>query len=336
MSQAKTNVFWISMTAAGVTLLALAFLLVYPKWSETSKHRSDIIDKEKGLNIPATSEDDIKAWRARREEYQTDYDSIVGYYKDTDAELEKWFEGLSDPASTAFTNKYSDEIQKLEKKLEDAGIAVGVEKKRGFGTEEAAQYGFNWEIPSVDQWSLIGPESAAVVRALQKRFWIRERIANVALAAKVKRIRDVRFFRLLHPDCPRVGKYDVSTPPYPNAPANTRDIQNFREPVLPDEHGETITFGFTIDIMYGDLPEFLREFLRVDQEPKLLVNVIGMRTYVVKQNLLTKPVYWRQGEQTEEEEVEKFYETVEPVPVTAQFTCRVIDYGEVTPDEKRR
>ena len=330
MGKLKENAFWFGLGAAGVVLLIFFGVMVFPLYGQKSSYERKTklaLTSLKGVEF-VPSKQDVDAWNARRAQYQKEYDQIINYYEETDKKLEGWFHGRKPAGYSQFSTLYEDEIRKLEDRIRNTkdgpgiGVEISEEEEEDSFTE---RFGFNWEKPTHDQWQALGRRANEVSKILQKRFWIRRRIADISIETNVQRILDVQFFVPLPKDIPlKHMKVD-----YPNNPFGRTRGRNPKEMALPGGHGRTISFGFTIRIRYGDLPAFIRKFLRPEQKEQksaLLVNIIGMKAFVDEQNGLVEEIEIREGEADRDAEKKKYEDSLEPVALTVQFTCQAMDF----------
>lgn len=333
MNKLKQNAFWAGLGAAGIVLVLAAVYWVGGGMTEASSAAGTVRTETNQLTglrdaqlIPGVrqgvpGQDDIKAWKARRDEFIAEYKSIKEFYGKRDESLERWFAGLNRPSYDQFSAPYLDSARKVEELLRKAnppvkvGYPVDPEQPDGDG-----KFGFNWSEVSRFAWgTLSGDERAEVVRTLQKRFWICQHIANACVRETgVTRLKDVHFFAPLadptkHPEMmparPSVneepgGVNYVGNP----AAAGGPGLSRFDEFLLPDNGlppkdpktkelvhlGKTITFGVTVTIPYDKVPRFIREMLNPNpfndvagnlMQP-LLINVLACRVFVPNQNEL--------------------------------------------------
>jgi len=239
----------------------------------------------------------------------------------------------------------------LEAKLKQRDVKLGMPPPANARDDEnpyAGKYGFNWEVDF--KWDPVGEkEIPAVLKILQKRYWIRKRIANACLAqdVKVQRLVDVYFFRPLHKNLSG-GNYPWDTRassetapdslPYAGSPIRTgTDRGRFDEFDLPGDLGKTITFGVALDLMYPEVNKFVRKLLDRDLAPRLLLSTVGMRMMVLEQNpaTLTYTYDWKerddgQNKKRQEDAEKKFLEEnkahLQLRPVRLLLTCQVVDF----------
>jgi hypothetical protein len=341
MDQLKKNAFWIGVGVAGVALVAVFAVVVLPARAAVDKKGRDlsgVVTRLQGLENPAQSA--LKDYEALKEKMIAQYGKITSFYAASDKHFERWFPGLGEnPNRGAFLAKYDGEIQALEKALAEKGTTVGVPDA---GDAEKMILGFSWEIPDPGQWGQIGPaDEPRVLKEIQKRFWARQRVANIVLrgGVKVNRIAQFRFFERL--------TNKVQTPPWEASGTGTEAIvwpglpaavagfnRNFQEFELPNKLGRTVTFGFALDLPYSEVPKVLKEILNPDIEPRgesgadrLLVNLLGAEVTTQEQNEPSIDVPWMKGiPQAREKALEKAKEGIKARPVRMTVTCQIIDF----------
>ncbi|MBI2899423.1 MAG: hypothetical protein HYY17_04515 [Planctomycetes bacterium] len=374
MDKLKQNPFLAAMIGAGVVLLALAGILLYPALDEKGNFQKKV--KSVQLSLRAASTDtpgrpDIESWNnpasapsKDRKDYAGkltwSYRNIALFYAQYDWNLE-WWKTNGEPRDPEKLK--ADEIEKfraapsrgeiegkirdwatgpegLQATLKKKNVAVGMKREEEIADPGQHNYGFNWE--SDIRWNEIKEEEVLpVLKTLQKRYWIRERIANACLdkSISVQRIVDVYFFRPLHPKL--VGKWGERPQTgteneilYVSHVIPKRlDRSKFEEYDLPGELGKTITFGVTVDLMYAEVPKFVRKLMDLDLNPRILVSVIGTRVVVLDQNRAEETYDYNdyEGDPTkteaerkakEEEKLKEF----KPKPVRLFLTCQVVDF----------
>jgi hypothetical protein len=95
--------------------------------------------------------------------------------------------------------------------------------------------------------------------------------------------------------------------------------------------GRTITFGFSVTLQYSEVSKLLREVL-TPSKSKIIVNVVGMRTFVPRQNPFTKDETMRmprgnpQKDALVAEKKKALEQDVKPMPVTVWITAQAIDF----------
>ncbi len=350
MKKPQLSPFWLGMLAAGGVLVVLLVLLVIPKWNENKRLTGRIRTKAKELNEAkegTPSRADIASWTRYRSDLVRSYNDITKFYTESDKVLERWFQGLSVvgdavPARDSFMSRYLDEGGALEKKLTDKPyeVRIGIEEEG-----KKAKFGFNWERIEPQMWVAItaaGPgDEAAVIRELQKRYWARQRVANIILnsGVKVSHIVDFRFFKKLHPT--------LNNTPWETLPSKPDEIVHwqgvganpqgqpigFAETELPMGLGSTLTFGFAVELPYAEVPKAIREILNPGngaQDKDMLINLIGTSVTVKEQNAPTTSFLFEAGNKPDEE-LKKAEALVKaggnsPRPVLLAVTCQIIDF----------
>ncbi|MBV8881684.1 MAG: hypothetical protein JO332_17135, partial [Planctomycetaceae bacterium] len=208
MKKPQLSPFWLGMIAAAGILVLVTVVLVMPKWNERGTLTRKIRTKSTELanaKEGTPSKADVESWNKFRSELVRSYGDITKFYTDSDKVLERWFPNLlvgadGNPARDTFMSRYLDEGQQLEKKLQEKPfeVKVGIEEEG-----KKPKFGFNWEKIEPQMWGAIaaaGPaDEVAVLRELQKRYWARQRLANIIMnsGVKVSHILDFRFFKKL-------------------------------------------------------------------------------------------------------------------------------------------
>ncbi len=347
MKQLKQNMFWVGMAVAAAVLAAAYAVLVFPMTADAAKSRMDISLRFRSLDRSPPGKPDIANWRAYQDHLKKAYADICRHYEECDEYLERWFPGLPpEPDRGTFMGRYSDEIRKIEEALDKkpgGGVKLGPESEAGTtetSRPTAAKGGFNWEVPSTDDWDKIQQASADpktevrnVLKALQKRFWIRQRVAEVALNPdiKVNRVLDFRFLRRLHDklqnpewESPLLGS------PIPTFQAQPAGAGN-NEYALPDGLGRTITFRFGLHIPFSQVPRFIQEFLnppaRANAKERLLLSVTQCSIVTSGQNPAEVLITYEEG--NNEMKLQRENEAMKGVgakDMTLVMTCQVIDF----------
>ncbi len=245
-----------------------------------------------------------------------------------------------DPARDTFMVKFQDEANRLEEKLSGKPYEV----KIGMGEEGGGQklkYGFNWEFVTPSDWLLIGQtDEKGVLHELQKRFWVRQRVANMILSnnVKVNRIADFRFFKPLHDKLISATWAQPPTKPdeaihWQGVGADTSGgVRGFVETELPNELARTLTFGFALELPYSEVPKALRETLNPSggQQQEMLVNLVGTHITIREQNEVSVGFIYELG--NEADKAAKMADALKkaggdkPRPVLLAVTCQVIDF----------
>jgi hypothetical protein len=339
------------MIGAAVVLVLLAVLVVAPKYTQHNRLTFKIRAKAKELNEAkegTPSHADIQSWNRYRADLVRSYGDITKFYMESDKVLERWFPNLllgadGIPARDTFMSRYLDEGKQLEDKLKAKPLEVRI------GIEEdparPAKFGFNWEAIQPQMWGGItagGPgDEAAVLRELQKRYWARQRLANIILnsGVKVSHIIDFRFFKKLHPSLNNVPWETYPTKPdeiihWQGVGANQLGQPvGFTETELPSGLGTTLTFGFAVELPYSEVPKAIREILNPGngaQSQDMLINLIGTHITVKEQNVPKVDFIYEQGNDPDKKlkEAEALLKAGgdRPRPVLLAVTCQIIDF----------
>src|SRR6185436_13207214 len=352
MKKIKLSPFWIGvLVALGILIFGLA-PMVGTKINALGKKKNEL--KRKAGDLEAAKKDtpsraDLDSWHKYKGELLRSYGDITKFYADSDKFLERWFPNMllgadGDPARDTFMARYLDEGRQLEAKLtaDPHKVVIGVEDPAG----GKAKYGFNWEDVKPDNWAAIaadGPtEEKHVLRELQKRFWARQRLANVVLTSNVKisRVADFRFFKNLHPK--------LSNAPWATYPSKPEEIvhwqgvgadptsgqpRQFVETDLPSELGKTLTFGFAVELPYSEVPKAIREMLNPGNGPgqqDMLINLVGTHITIRDQNEPIVNYTFILGDKTDEEakkaDALKKAGGDKARPVLLAVTCQIIDF----------
>lgn len=261
------------------------------------------------------SREDIASWNRYRSDLFRASREIRSFYAERDRHFERWFPGLAIgpdgvPSRDAFVARHRDEARLLEEELDRAAVKVGP-------LDDDRAPGFNWErltIPQLDDVGVTG--EAALLRALQKRYYARRRIAEVALQGKVRvsRIMDFRFFHRLH------DRITERSPAWSGAwPGLSRD---FQEVDLPGGLGRTFTFGAVLQLPPGEVPRAIRELLNEGSD---LLSLVGS-SVTIGEPLTPIEIPYEKGKDQEFEQ--RFREAREAHPtrdVLLVLTCRILD-----------
>jgi hypothetical protein len=353
MKKIKLSPFWLAIVAAVAVWAFLLLPYIFTMQSTSGKLARDVKREADNLNAakPGTpSRGDIETWQKYKSEVGRAYSDVTAFYSSSDKYLERWFPGIllgadGDPARDAFMTRYLDEGKKLEEQLAKAphNVAVGLEDETGV---KKSRFGFNWEAVSPNDWNTIashGPnDEKNVLRELQKRFWARQRLANIILNSNVKvaRIVDFRFFKPLHE---RLGQ--ATWQQFPTKPAETIHWQGvnagangqpmgFAETELPNELGKTLTFGFAVELPYSEVPKAIREMLNPGNEAsaqeRMLVNLIGTLVTIREQNepVVTFNYILNDNADMEAKKADALKKAGgdKPRTVLLAVTCQIIDF----------
>jgi len=351
MKKPKLSPFWLGMVAAAGILLLLFSLVVVPLMNRQALLKRKVKTKATELGSAkegTPSRADIESWSKYRSELVRSYGDITKFYIDCDKVLERWFPGLllgadGDPARDTFMSRYLDEGKQLEDKLsaKPYEVRIGVEDD----PTKPPKFGFNWEQIQPQMWGAIaaaGPaDEKAVLHELQKRYWARQRLANIILnsGVKVSHIVDFRFFKKLHPT--------LSNAPWEQYPSKQEEVIHwqgvgatlqgqapaFSETELPSGLGNTMTFGFAVELPYSEVPKAIREILNPGngaQAQDMLINLIGTHITIKEQNVPTVSFIFEQNNAADEA-VKKADALLKAGgdrarPVLLAVTCQIIDF----------
>ena len=350
MKKPQLSPFWLGMIAAGGILALIFGLLVFPKWTERGNLSNRIKGKVKALSdakAETPGKKDIQDWVEYRGKLVRSYTDITKFYTESDKVLEKWFPGLllgadGDPARDTFMSRYLDEGKQLEDKLaaKPFEVRVGIEEEG-----KKPKFGFNWEQIQPPMWNQIaagGPaEEKAVLRELQKRYWARQRLANIIIngGVKVSHIQDFRFFKSLHPSMGNAPWQQWPSKPdevvhWQGVGANMQgQAVGFIETDLPSDLGKTMTFGFAVELPYSEVPKAIREILNpgnAAQTQDMLINLIGTHITIKEQNAPKIEYTFEQG--NAQDEAAKKADALAKAggdkarPVLLAVTCQIIDF----------
>lgn len=352
MKKIKLSPFWLAIVAAVAVLLFGLAPMVGAMMTKQTKLQRDVkraADDLKGAVEGTPSRGDIESWQKYKSDVGRAYKEVTDFYTGSDKYLERWFPGIllgadGDPARDTFMTRYLDEGRMLEEKLSKAphNVAVGLEDESG----RKPRFGFNWEEIKPEMWSAIaanGPnDEKMVLRELQKRYWARQRLANIILNSNVKvaRIVDFRFFKKLHERLNQAPWDQVPNKPSEyilwqgvNAGTNGQPI-GFTETVLPNDLGTTLTFGFALELPYSEVPKAIREMLNPGNEAaaqeRMLVNLIGTHVTIREQNEPLISYSFILGD--EADKAAKMADALKkaggdkPRPVLLAVTCQIIDF----------
>jgi hypothetical protein len=351
MKKPQLSPFWMGIVATAGVLVLVLILMVVPKMNEKATKLKKIRTAATALvnAKPETpSKGDIDSWVRFRGDLVRSYGDITKFYTESDKVLERWFPNLllgadGDPARDTFMARYLDEGQQLEKKLSEKPyeVKVGIEDEKG----GKAKFGFNWEAIQPTMWNTIaaaGPsEEKAVLRELQKRYWARQRLANIIIngGVKVGHIVDFRFFKKLHPALNNAPWEQFGSKPdemvhWQGVGANQQGQPvGFVETDLPSDLGKTMTFGFAVEIPYGEVPKAIREILNPGngaQAQDMLINLIGTHITIREQNQPLVTFNYLKGDATDEaiRKAEALAKAGgdKARPVLLAVTCQIIDF----------
>jgi hypothetical protein len=180
-----------------------------------------------------------------------------------------------------------------------------------------------------------------VLRELQKRYWARQRLANIIIngGVKVGHIVDFRFFKKLHPALNNAPWEQFGSKPdemvhWQGVGANQQGQPvGFVETDLPSDLGKTMTFGFAVEIPYGEVPKAIREILNPGngaQAQDMLINLIGTHITIREQNQPLVTFNYLKGDATDEaiRKAEALAKAGgdKARPVLLAVTCQIIDF----------
>jgi hypothetical protein len=338
MKQLKQNAFWVGVVVAAAVLVAGYALMVLPLNMQKGKKQTEIRGILKTLGATQIPGDpDTASWKAYKADLMKDYSTITKFYEGCDAHLERWFPGLpAEPDHGTFTGKYRDEAKEIEKKLVEkysnkpgeTPIKIGIESDAREGEAKKTKGGFNWEDPTPDDWDKIGVDKARVLKTLQKRFWARQRVANVVLegGVKVSRVVDFRFLRRLH-DKLMTAEWEnpiMGSPVQPFPPT-------MMEFDLPEELGRTLTFRFAVELPFSEVPKFLQELLnpsaQASAQERLLLSIPQAHVTIFSQNEPEKKYTIPKGDAEARKKVEDEVRQLNAArDVQLVVTCQIIDF----------
>lgn len=277
----SSRAFWMVCGAAVVLLMVLAVLLFYPLMTKEKDFRKSIASRSLPVgqvhanlaNIPG--EPGIDAHRRRREELTADYRALLDDLRKNDEIFERWFKEIyQENSHNMVTPNYFDQHYKAKrgylKSILKQKVELGypsTKNEAGISQDSSlrASEDLSWE-------SDIDLASPAVLSQLQKRYWIREMVADAVLhsGARVARLEDIYF----PPEA-------ATSPPFKYDPYNTNEFvlirrlkeknikdSQWHERQIPDSLGETITFGVSLQVYYADIPMFL-SYLLSDAKPQI-------------------------------------------------------------------
>lgn len=328
-------------------LIVIAAVLVFmgkalPMVVMIANRSSDISDlsdtlQSKAKRNPKPTAPEISEYDVIRTRLIKKYDSVVAFYDAHDKPLEQWHKRLDIksarfPTASEFRVMYLNEMDALNKQFEDnAAITLGYHRPMDDEDEFVVLRGFNWE-----DWDNITVKELTneYMRLLQKRFWIRKWLAEIAQDPKlsISRLLEVDFLvriknidlELVHSEeqgiqmtrwerafIPRMGR------------GSQRQTTIAEELLLPGNLGETITFGVAVMLPYEKIPDLIDRIQRVT-ENAFLVHMVGCRIYVHDQNPHVYPETVAEDKAAEREaELKELYGSRHPI---VAITAYVIDF----------
>lgn len=352
MKKINLSPFWLAILIAGGALLAVIVAVILPQRSDRAKKTREVsrlADDLRAAREGTPSRGDIESWAKYRTEVVRAYNDVTKFYSDSDKYLERWFPNMllgadGDPARDTFMTRYLDEGRQLEEKLGKTPyeVKIGVDSDQ---PGSRSKLGFNWEGITPDMWTAIAAvpgDEKNVLRELQKRYWARQRLANIITNGNVKvsRIMDFRFFKRLHD---KLG--NAPWEQYTNKPEETVHWQGigagvtgqpvgFMETDLPNDLGKTLTFGFALELPYSEVPKAIREMLNPGNEAaaqeRMLVNLIGTYVTIRDQNEPVVNFTYILGD--EADKAAKMADALKRAggdkarPVLLAVTCQIVDF----------
>jgi hypothetical protein len=315
---------WIGVSLAVVVLLVILVTQVIPRAGRASQLKREVGTLGRSLEAarPGTpSREDIGSWKRYGSDLSKARKEIASFYADHDRHFERWFSGLpvgsgGAPSRDAFMSRWRDEVRDLEEALGRRGVKVGPEN------EDRAP-GFNWEEMSIRHLEDVGrADEPAVLRKVQKRFWARQRIADLALREGVRlhRVVNFRFFDRLHDRIRVDGTVDKGD--WPGVP------RDFQEADLPGGLGRTFTFAAVLELPQSEVPRAIGELLHPG--PDLLV-LIGSQVKMAEPVILIEVRVDKDKPDKEQEEqyrnaILQAKKDHPPRDVMLTVTCRIFDF----------
>lgn len=326
------NKFWIGVSLMFVAAVALLLAVVVPQARRTAELKQEVRTLTRSLEAarPGTpSREDIGSWKRYGSDLSKATREITSFYAEKDRHFERWFPGLTpgskgSPSRDVFVARHRDEMRILEDDLRRESVTVGPVN------EEDRAPGFNWEKLTIQQLDAIGPaDESAVLRRVQKRFWARRRIADLALEGRVRirRIVDFRFFEPLHPrirtEAPLGGGSEKVV--WPGLELTAPGLPpNFQETPLEGGLGRTFTFGVVLQLPMNEVPRVINELLDPGRD---LLMLIGSEVSTEGPPVqITVP--FNKDEDKDEDFLRRARElrkTARPRDVMLVVTCRILD-----------
>lgn len=326
MNKLKQNAFWVGIGVAAAVLVGLFVILVIPQYTQKSNLLASIGRSTRAVqNKPVASTKDIEQWNNYRQQLAKDFTEIGDFYTKADQNLERYVRDLPEPiARGVFMTNYSDSFNQLEEELKKKGVVL-----KDPDTQEG---GFNWEVPQADDFNKVGlTDEPKVLKTLQKRYWARERVANVILKGQVKvhKINAFRFPGRLHEKLGTTfaaGGGGSGPIRFPFEDAGVR----FQEMEFPQGLGRTMTFGFAVTLPYGEVPKFIREFLNPTMESspreRILVNVIHSHVTILEQNKPEIILELRRDDPDKDRKLKEAQSEASVKPVLLLVTAQIVDF----------
>lgn len=310
--------FWVGTGCAALGLAFLWSFVVAPKIVHRARIQRELAAGVRALQEAkeaTPSRPDIESWSRYRSDLVQARSTISSFYTDNSKIFRSWFPDLpmtpdGSPARGIFVARYRDEAAALEARLAKASPAVLVGD-----VEDDKAPGFAWEVLKVDSWNAIGREDERVILGeLQKRFWARHRVADLALRGRIHldRIVDFRFARRLHDKFPEDAALRPGTP----------RLQESADP-LP-----YFTFTFVVELPYSEVPRVIHEVLSGGTEAAshegMLVKVSDAHLTICGQNPLKATFNYGSEEEKKAKEKE-ILNRVKPGKLRLSVTCQVLD-----------
>ncbi len=345
MGKMKGQGFWVGVAVAALVLVAGWVYFVFPLGDQQDRLQNQVRSLASSLaTAKMVGSKDVEAAQEYREKMAKEYEDIVQFYREADEHLERWFPGLAAGSvnRASFMPLYRGEIDRIHKELKDKGTQLGVPDPNN---PDNRLFGFNWEEPSIDDWATkIGAaDEVKVLQDLQKRFWARQRVADVilrpAFEIKVTRVHDFRFPRRLHERLTNApwetapqGENAVSYPGFSDPTGQI--VRGFQEYQLPNDLGKTLTFGFALQLPYSEVPKVIKEIVQPGGEGsgqsgkgRLLVNLLGAHVTIREQNDTLITIVWKEGDLEErKQKTEEAQKAIKPRDVLLVVSCQIIDF----------
>lgn len=322
MSRFRIDPFWAAIAGAlGVLVLVVSFV-VSAKIARRVRLEEEVKREAAELEqarAGTPSRQDVESWTRYKAEVLKSRKGVSDYCAGNCRALSRWFPDLpmspdGDPPRDAFVARYRDEAAALEKRL--AAITRG--------DDEEKCPGFNWEDLAIPRWSSIGrDEERIILRELQKRFWVRSRIAELALLGRVRfrRVVDFRFFRPLHEKFAEGigGPGALPAASWPGVPPSSEPI--------PGDWGRELTFGVALELPQREAARALQEILSSGGRDPMLITLIGTHVMILQQNAVKGEFTYVLGNEKDKEAKEReFLGKLRPGFVVLTLTARILDF----------
>lgn len=268
-------------------LLPIAFVgLVYmPTNDSLSKLKKQ---KFSALKDPI-SDLDVKAIQEEKGKLLGGYKELVGIYSKMEKEgsnIEKWFANLQIetdgyPLIGNFVSAYEDSYNRLDNKLKSY--------------LEQGQIPEGWFKDPINKDEPNKSKANEAIKSLQKRFWIKERLVNTLQELEKQKLTPIKFHGLVFFK-ELSGTYKFARirnfPGYSRFEKSREEATTDIEFVTLDGAGkqqfskikiaDTITFGVEVELNYPDIFKFIHAFLDNFREPRMIVELNGLRISHVK------------------------------------------------------